>query len=210
MTLPVLRTERLLLEPVGAEHRDLLVGLNADPEVMRFLLGRAATPTETDAEWERRLLRQSDPARGLGYWAGSVDGAFVGWWSASAFADDPTTAGVGYRLVRAAWGRGLATEGARAMVEQAFSCPDVQRVVASTMAVNTRSRAVLTAAGFSHVDSWVEQWDDPLPGAEQGEVLYEVRRDVRRSWVGTDRPLLDGHELPSHPSWVSINCPVSA
>lgn len=180
MTLPVLHTDRLVLVPVADQHRDELIALNADPEVMRFILGRAATPAETQAEWEQRLLRQSDQVRGLGYWAGSVDGAFVGWWSASAFADDPTVSGVGYRLVRSAWGRGLATEGARAMLDRAFACPDVERVVASTMAVNAASRAVLTRLGMVQVDTWVTDWDEPIPGWEQGEVLYEMRRADRR------------------------------
>lgn len=172
-----LRTERLRLEPVYDAHLPLLVELNADPEVMRFILGRAATPDETSAEWVRRRGEQSDPARGLGYWVGLVDDDFVGWWSASAFAADPTRSGTGYRLVRSAWGRGLATEGARAMVDYAFTVPGVERVVASTMAVNTGSRRVLEKAGLAHVDTSYVTWRDPLPGAEQGEVTYELDRD---------------------------------
>lgn len=179
LTLPLLRTARLDLVPVGEEHLDQLVELNSDPAVMRFLLGRAGTEAETRVEWATRLGAQSDPARGLGYWAGHVDGEFVGWWSASSFVTDAAVAGVGYRLRRTAWGRGYATEGARAMVDQAFACPDVQRVVASTMAVNTASRAVLAKAGMTLVDSWVGTWKDPIEGWEQGEVRYAVERS---SW----------------------------
>ena len=115
--------------------------------------------------------------RGLGYWAGYEHEAFVGWWSASSFATDPTVAGLGYRLGRAAWGRGLASEGARAMVRQAFGVPAVERVVASTMAVNVASRRVLERLGFSLVRSWVEEWEEPIPGWEQGEVEYVLGRD---------------------------------
>lgn len=70
MRLAAIRTDRLKLEPLTAGHLPLLVELNSDPEVMRFVLGRAATPEETAAEWKQRLVRQCDPARGLGYWAG--------------------------------------------------------------------------------------------------------------------------------------------
>lgn len=171
-----LRTERLRLEPVGDAHLPLLVELNADPEVMGFILGRAASPQETAAEWSQRRDHQSDAARGLGYWVGFVDDAFVGWWSASSFAADPSRSGTGYRLGRAAWGQGLATEGARAMVLQAFVAPSVERVVASTMAVNTASRRVLEKAGLVHVDTSYDEWRDPLPGADQGEVVYELTR----------------------------------
>ncbi len=175
-----LRTERLVLEPVSEEHLPLLVELNADPEVMAFILGRPATPTETYAEWRRRLDHQSDATRGLGYWAGFEGGDFVGWWSASAFEGRPEVAGVGYRLRRAAWGRGLATEGARRMVDQAFADPSVARVVASTMAVNTGSRRVLEKVGFRHTDAWHQQWDDPVPGSEHGEVAYTLTRQKFR------------------------------
>jgi RimJ/RimL family protein N-acetyltransferase len=168
---------RLRLEPVTDEHLPLLVELNSDPDVMRFILGRAATPAESADEWRRRRELQSDPARGLGYWVGFSAGGFVGWWSASSFATDPAQAGLGYRLVRSAWGRGLATHGADRMVERAFSCPDIERVVASTMAVNAASRRVLTKAGLRHVDTWVGDWEEPIEGWEQGEVGYQLTRD---------------------------------
>lgn len=144
---------------------------------MEFILGRAATSAETTEEWSRRLGPQSSGDRGLGYWAGSVDGEFAGWWSASSFATDPAQAGLGYRLRRAFWGQGLATEGARAMVAHAFSVPGVERVVASTMATNTRSRAVLEKAGLRHVDTIFPDWHAPLPGSELGEVVYAATRD---------------------------------
>jgi RimJ/RimL family protein N-acetyltransferase len=176
-----LRTARLVLEPVTEDHLPALVELNSDPEVMAFILGRAATPEETYAEWRRRLDHQSDTSRGLGYWAGFEDGEFVGWWSASAFEGHPELSGVGYRLRRDAWGRGLATEGARLMVDRAFADPQVEKVVASTMAVNTASRAVLAKVGFRHTDTWHEEWDDPIPGSEEGEVGYTISRGDRRT-----------------------------
>ena len=190
MSLPGLRTERLRLEPVTSErHLALLVDLNADPEVMRLLLGRAATPQETEQEWARRLGAQSDPQRGLGYWAGYENDAFAGWWSASSFAADRAVAGLGYRLPRAAWGRGLASEGARAMLEQAFSVPGVERVVASTMVVNTGSRRVLDRVGLRLVRTWVERRGDPIAGWEQGEAAYEVTRQRWQESAGVaDHP----------------------
>lgn len=147
---------------------------------MRFILGRAATPEETLEEWERRRTAWSDEERGLGYWVGFADDKFAGWWSASAFAADPTRSGTGYRLPRPAWGRGLATEGARAMIDHAFADVGVDLVVASTMAVNLPSRRVLAKVGMTHVDTFVGEWDDPIPGSELGEVVYELRRSAYR------------------------------
>ena len=178
MNLPVLSSRRLGLVPVSDEHLDLLLDLNSDPDVMRFTRGRLATHEETRSELDQRLGPRTDEDRGLGYWVGFEGDRFVGWWSASSFALDPTMSGVGYRLRREAWGRGLATEGGRVMVEQAFRAPHVDKVVASTMAVNAASRAVLAKLGMTHVDTCVGNRGDPIPGLEQGEVVYEIRRSA--------------------------------
>jgi RimJ/RimL family protein N-acetyltransferase len=156
---------------------DLLGDLNSDPAVMTYIRGRSATAGETAAEWRQRLDRQSDAARGLGYWAGFDAGTFVGWWSASSFEGRPEVSGIGYRLRAASWGRGLATEGARAMVRQAFSCRDVDRVVASTMAANAGSRRVLEKLGMMQNGSWPTSPDrQHVLGWEHGEVAYELAR----------------------------------
>jgi RimJ/RimL family protein N-acetyltransferase len=63
------------------------------------------------------------------------------------------------------------------MVAHALTVPGIGRVVAGTMAVNTRSRRVLEKVGLVHVRTWHEEFDDPLPGTEQGEVGYELSRE---------------------------------
>ncbi len=174
--LPTLTTKRLVLRPVTVDDLPLMVELNADPIVMRFIRGRAATAEETAAEWRQRLERQSDPARGLGYWSGFEAGTFVGWWSASCFAGRPETSGIGYRLGAAHWDRGLATEGARAMIGRAFACADVKQVYASTMAANTGSRRVLEKLGMRHAATWDADEKRDVPGWRDGEVGYQLDR----------------------------------
>lgn len=174
--LPTLSTERLVLRPVTIDDMGLLVELNGDPTVMAFVRGRASTTEETVDEWRQRLEEQSDPVRGLGYWAGFAQGRFVGWWSASSFAGRPDVSGVGYRLGASSWGRGLATEGARAMVDQAFARPEVEQVLASTMAANVGSRRVLEKLGMTHTGSWATQGRAEVAGREDGEVGYELSR----------------------------------
>ena len=176
MPLPFLTTARLSLRPVTEDDLSLMVDLNSDPAVMAHILGRPASPAETAAEWSGRLSKRTDAARGLGYWAGYHAEQFVGWWGASAFVDHLDMSSIGYRLHRAAWGRDLATEGARVMVAQALSAPGVTRVVASTMDVNCASRRVLQKVGLVLVGTHVQEWDDPIPGWEQGEAEYELMR----------------------------------
>jgi len=176
---PKLHTERLVLEPTTEADLPRLLVLNADPEVMRYILGRAATAEETRAEWEGRLTLRTDEGRGLGFWCGFLDDHFVGWWSAASVAENPAVAGLGYRLRREAWGAGLATEGAHAMVRHAFTVPGIDRVQASTMAINTGSRNVLTKVGMRHIRTDVWEWDEPIPGWEKGDVVYELTREDR-------------------------------
>ena len=90
--------------------------------------------------------------------------------------DDPTVTDLGYRLVRRYWRKGLASEASRALLRHAFDTVGQSRVIAQTMAVNTGSRRVMEAIGMRYVRTYFPPWDDPLPGADLGEVEYEMTR----------------------------------
>jgi RimJ/RimL family protein N-acetyltransferase len=167
---PTLRTERLTLRPLAEGDLDDLVAMNGDPEVMAFI-GPPMTPEQVAAELPDWVQDHGD----FGLWAGLADGAFAGVWFLSHDPDDERAGEIGWRLPRAAWGHGYAVEGARALLAHAADTLGLERVWAETMAVNTRSRRVMERLGLTHVRSYVGTWDDPLPGWEQGEVVYEVR-----------------------------------
>ncbi|MET8085160.1 GNAT family N-acetyltransferase [Micromonospora sp. NPDC005237] len=173
-------TERLRLRRLSVADVDALVELDSDPEVMRFLTGGVATPRATVRdEHLPKLLAQYDSHPGLGRWA-AVDretGDFLGWFALDP-SKDGTEAELGYRLRRSTWGRGLATEGSRALVRYAFDTVGVRRVWAETMAVNERSRRVMVKAGLRYVRTFHLRFDDPIPGTEHGEVEYELLADV--------------------------------
>jgi hypothetical protein len=64
---PVIRTARMLLVPLAGRHLELEVELDADPEVLRFISGRAHSREEVVASHaERMALGRRVP--GLGYW----------------------------------------------------------------------------------------------------------------------------------------------
>jgi RimJ/RimL family protein N-acetyltransferase len=171
---PVFATERLKLTPLAESDLPHLVALNGDPEVMRYITGRAMTPDEVAAE----LPSLVDSERGLRLWSGyDADGSFAGVWFLSADPDDPDAGELGWRLPRSAWGRGLAVEGAQALVVHGFVTVGLRRLWAETMAVNTRSRRVMERLGMRYVRTRVGEWDDPIPGWEQGEVVYELTRE---------------------------------
>ena len=156
----------LTLRRFTADDAALVVALNADPEVMRHL-GPTLTAEESRAVELPRLTAEHGE---LGYFAVFEGEEFVGWFCAVRDGDEVT---IGYRLVRGMWGRGHATEGARRMVELARAS-GARRVTATTMAVNTGSRRVLEKAGLRHVRTWFGDWDEPLPGAEHGDVDYAL------------------------------------
>ncbi|MCQ6554004.1 GNAT family N-acetyltransferase [Streptomyces sp. C10-9-1] len=177
-----LTTGRMALRPFTARDAGPVLALDGDPSVMRFVNG--GRPTTLEAVETRTLprLMHVHPCLGTpGYWAAESreTGAFLGWFEFRPLAED--TAAVvelGYRLHTAAWGRGLATEGARALIDTGFTGYGVRRVKADTMAVNTASRRVMEKAGLSLVRRYTEDWPDPLPGSEYGEVEYALTREV--------------------------------
>jgi RimJ/RimL family protein N-acetyltransferase len=176
---PCLTTERIELVPMTIEHLPLLVALDADAEVLRYILGRARTEQEVHDYWGPVCRDRAADAVGLGWWVGRRrrDGDFLGWWDLSPerpVPERPVRAEAGWRLGRRHWRQGLATEGARALLAYGFGDVGLQTAWAETMAVNTASRAVMTKLGMRHVRTDHRTWDHPLPGAEQGEVVYEI------------------------------------
>jgi RimJ/RimL family protein N-acetyltransferase len=181
---PTLQTARLTLVPLTDEHLELEVELDSDAEVMRYLTGRALSRAEVERARQRRIAAaRSVP--GLGFWVGFDRDDFIGWWILQPphGPDQPEVAreaDLGYRLLRRHWRRGYAAEGARELIRYGFADIGLNRIFAQTMAVNTPSRATMTAAGLTFVRAFVsgDPYDDLVPGAGQGEVEYEITRST--------------------------------
>ncbi|MFA6297615.1 MAG: GNAT family N-acetyltransferase [Nocardioides sp.] len=176
LSRPVLTTERLRLEPLTVAHTELLVELDSDPEVLRYIFGRSLSRREVVTTWLPRRVRPEADARGIGYWVGYAGDEWLGWWCLSLDDEDPDAAELGYRLRRTAWGHGYASEGSRALLAHGFETVGLDRVWATTMAVNTGSRRVLEAIGLSLDRVEVQTWAAPLPDWERGEAHYSLTR----------------------------------
>ncbi len=169
-----------------AADADALAALHGDAAVMRHIDdGRPVPRAVVERETLPAFLGEyaSLPA-GFGHFAGEAP-EFVGWFAltpATSTGLDPGDVELGYRLRPACWGRGLATEGARTLVRRAFTELSVERVVATTMTVNTASRRVLEKAGLRHVRTFFADWPDPIPGAEHGDVVHAV---TKQEWLRT-------------------------
>lgn len=182
MPQSVLRSSRIALVPLSDEHLEYEVELDSDPEVMRYLgNGRARSRAEVE-DCHRRRLAAAALVPGLGFWVGFVDADFVGWWILEP--PDRTDQGpvegqaeLGYRLLPRYWRGGLASEGARELIRHGFEDLGLTRIFAETMMVNTASRATMASIGMEYIRTFQLEWEDPIPGAEQGEVEYAITRD---------------------------------
>ena len=175
--MDTLDTERLHLRRMTADDADDLVALNNDPEVMRYLLADMPATREDMVSGVLPYYRSFDGTP-FGYWAAieRVGGQWLGWFLFRPPREDPAPGEIelGYRLTRAAWGHGYATEGSRALVARGFTEHGVQVVVADTMAANAGSRGVLEKVGLRLVKTWHDPASDHLPGGELGEVGYAL------------------------------------
>jgi RimJ/RimL family protein N-acetyltransferase len=181
MPQQTLHTGRLTLVPLADEHLEWEVELDSDPEVMRYLGGRAGTREEVEASHARRMAaaRKVD---GLGFWVGLVDDGFVGWWILQPAhgpdqPDDPGVADLGYRLQRRHWRKGLASAGARELVRYGFDDVGLDRIIAQTLSINVGSRAVLERVGLTYVRTFATSITERVEGVEKGEVEYELTRE---------------------------------
>ena len=176
-----LETERLTLRRFTPDDLDALVALDSDPAVMRYINGgRPTTVEEMRDDYLPWWLAYYDRGDAWGFWAAieRETGAFLGWFHLRPNAGDPSDEPeLGYRLIQAAWGRGLATEGSIALIDKAFEELGARRVYASTMTVNAGSRRVMEKAGMRFVRTFTMPWPDRIEGDELGDVEYAITRD---------------------------------
>jgi RimJ/RimL family protein N-acetyltransferase len=181
----VLETDRMLLRRFTSADAGSLAALYGDPRVMRFIDPQPPSPAEVAAQVLPRYLREyRELADGLGSFA-AIDkgtGQLAGRLSlkpANSYGLADGTE-LGYRLYPEFWGRGLATEGARAMIRSGFEDLGLDRIVATTMTDNTSSWRVLEKCGLLRTRTFYYPDPDLMPGAEHGDVVYEI---TRGEWV---------------------------
>ncbi len=149
----LLETERLVLRRFREDDTDNLFLLDSDPGVMRFLSGGTPTPRGViETGILTRFLRYDERAPAFGFWAAieKTSGGFLGWFSFRVSdVANPGEVTLDFRLRKDAWGKGYATEGARALIRLGFTELGVQRVVATTYQDNLASRCVMEKAGMT-------------------------------------------------------------
>ena len=176
-----LRTSRLLLRPWCDEDVAAFAELSADPAVMEYLVPLPDWVARTRAHWDEH---------GFGQWIVEIPGeasfiGVVGLAVVSYEAHFTPAVEVAWRLARAYWGRGYATEAARVSLDYGFEKLGLREVVALTVPANQRSRRVMERLGMTR--SSEDDFDHPrLPeGPLKRHVLYRLRKPRAGSQVSS-------------------------
>jgi len=176
----MIRTERLLLRPWRQSDLEPFAQLNADPLVMQYFTA-TLSHSESDAHAER--ISREVEEKGWGLWAVELleEGDFIGaigLHQVSFQAHFTPAVEVGWRLAVPFWGRGYATEGAKAALQYGFETLQLDQIVSFTTVVNLPSRRVMEKLGMHH-DSR-DDFDHPKVPPEslcRRHVLYRLQRN---------------------------------
>ncbi|MEU2076413.1 GNAT family N-acetyltransferase [Streptomyces sp. NPDC013489] len=152
--MPTLRTERLLLEPYVPADEEAFIALFQDPRVSVWM-GDGTASEEEDRALFGRIFSKVYARELFAVWAVRRDGVLVG------HAEIKPSEDVGgheivYALAPAAWGSGLGTEVAEALVGHGFGTLGLAEVHATVAAANTASLRLLGRIGFEHVRDLTE------------------------------------------------------
>jgi ribosomal-protein-alanine N-acetyltransferase len=145
-----LETERLVLTQLSIDDLEWLVAMRGDPDVMRYIGGEGAVSREKTVERVDRYLKCWTD-EGLGMFGIRFRGESepVGWAGLQPL-EQTGEIEVGYAFGKPAWGRGLATEAARAALEWGFGKRALQRIVAVASPENTASTHVMQKLGMTY------------------------------------------------------------
>lgn len=178
-------TERLKLRMWRPGDRAPFATMNADPRVMEHfpgLLSRAKSDLLADR------IAQHIADKGFGLWAVEVPGqadfiGFIGLSTVTFEAHFTPSIEIGWRLAAPFWGRGYATEGARAALDFGFSHLDLAHIVSFTVAANKASLRVMERLGMRRI----ERGDFDHPRVPEGHRLrrHVLYRTTRQEWLAT-------------------------
>jgi RimJ/RimL family protein N-acetyltransferase len=178
-------SERLRLLVWQERHVAPFAALNADPQVMRYF---PAVLTEEQSRASVEAWRNQFAERGWSNWAVELkhSGEFIGFVGLSVprrqLPFSPCVE-IGWRLARRFWGRGYATEGARASLAIGFGRLGLQEIVSFTTLSNLPSRAVMERIGMRNTGRDFEHPGVPEGDPLQRHCLYAITLE---QWQGGD------------------------
>jgi len=173
----VTETDRLIIRHYKEEDFSAFVEMNADEEVMRHF------PSTLDEEGSRNLFDRINTRieeTGKSFWAAELKEnndfiGFIGLSEPNFEADFVPCTEIGWRLRRKYWGKGYATEGAKACLEVGWNRFELEEIVSFAVVENLPSIHVMKKIGMQHLKNFMhpalEQWPEI-----QECVLYRIKQ----------------------------------
>ena len=173
----IVETKRLVLKHFGIWDAEAMNRVFGDAEVMRF--GDGVQTTEWVHGWLRRCLENYQQKSGIGPWAivEKSSTETIGYCGLFHFPDvcGQPEMEIGYRLARAYWGRGIATEAVLAVRDYAFNALDIPRLISMIDPENAASIRVAEKAGMQYEN------DVMFEGYTHPDHVYAIARPVKRT-----------------------------
>lgn len=163
--IPYLQSDKLVLKQLTDKDADALLELAQSKSVYRYLPTFLFEKQYEDMHYviDHMYTDNFESSIILGIF--NKEDTFYGLAEMYGFRDPIHKISVGYRLLESAWGKGIATESLRLMIEYLIEECDIEIITASVMIENQISNGVLEYNGFTLVDSAVEEdwgYDHPV------------------------------------------------
>jgi ribosomal-protein-alanine N-acetyltransferase len=164
----ILETPRLLLRKKVVEDAPFFFDLNSDPLVVQYTGDGAFKDLKAAEDIIKYVIGQYEK-NGYGRWlvADKESGEPLGWCGLK-FHEDTNDTDIGYRFMQKHWGKGYATESAKACIDYGFTVLKLKRIIGNAMLANPASINVFKKLGMSFVEN--NRLHD------QPSVTYDIKR----------------------------------
>lgn len=147
----IFETPRLILRQFTVADASLILALNSDPEVVKYL----HEPTLKSEEQAEKILSDiilPQYKNNLGRWAMHTkeNMGFIGWCGLK-YRPELNETDLGYRLMQKAWGKGYATEAAVHTLDYGFKTLNLSLITARAHIENAASGKVLEKIGMDFI-----------------------------------------------------------
>ncbi len=165
----ILETERLIIREHVLSDAPFFFTLNSNYNVVKYT-GDSSFKAIEEAEKIVQYVMNQYKENGYGRWlvAEKETGNPIGWCGLK-FHTDTKETDIGYRLLESAWGKGYATESAKACIDYGFKHFNLNRIIGDAMKENTASIKVFKKLGMTYLK------DSLLDNIES--VVYELKKE---------------------------------
>ncbi|OGN55183.1 MAG: GNAT family N-acetyltransferase [Chlamydiae bacterium RIFCSPHIGHO2_12_FULL_44_59] len=175
----IIQTERLILRQWCDQDLEPFAVMNADPHVMEFFPSTLSRKESNDLA---KRIADKITEQSWGLWAVSIPHiadfiGFIGLAKPTFEAHFTPAVEIGWRLAFDYWGKGYATEGAKAVLKYGFQKLFLNEIVSFTAVQNMRSRKIMEKIGLHH--ELKDDFDHPkLPEGHplRRHVLYRLNK----------------------------------